>query len=162
MEFSRTNKILSLIFPVITVLFGVITLIGGLYHPLVQRTVGAVIIAAGIVLGMLILKFKIDTSECLKVQTITILVLLWLHLVTANVMVMTVGGGEFDILGIIYTIFYLAIDLGAAVIMMFNLPHGIGARKSLVVLFSHPVVYMVFNRLMNIFADFLDGIGLLD
>ncbi len=159
MEFSKKDKLLSLIFPVLTVLYGVTVIISGMYHPIMQRITGAFIIAAGIIIAALILLFKINTTECLKVQTITAVVTFWLHLVkTSNIVTSGVGA---DFTAIINIIYFLVVDLGSIVLMMFKLPGGISVRQRLVVFFANPVLYVLVNRLMNIFSDFLEDLGLI-
>lgn len=158
MEFSKKDKLLSLIFPILTVLYGGTVIIGGMYHPMMQRTTGAVIIAAGIITAVLTLLLKVNTVECLKVQTITTVVTFWLHMVTASGVV-SLGGAEFQ--EVFYTIYYLVIDLGSIIIMMFNLPGGITVRQRLIVFFANPVLYVLINKLMNKFSDFLQEIGLI-
>lgn len=158
MEFSKKDKLLSLIFPVLTVLYGVTVIISGIYNPMMQRITGTVTIAAGIITAVLVLLLKINTVECLKVQTITVVVTFWLHMVTATGVV-SMGGAELQ--EVIQTVYYLAVDLGSIVIMMFKLPGGISVRQRLAVFFANPVFYSLINRLMKIFSDFLQDLGLI-
>ncbi len=159
MEFSKKDKLLSLIFPVLTVLYGITVIISRMYHPVMQRITGAVIIAAGIITAALILLLKINTTECLKVQTITAVVTFWLHLVkTSNIVT---GGVAADFTNVINIIYFLVVDLGSIVLMMFKLPGGISVRKRLVVFFANPVLYVLINRLMNVFSDFLEDLDLI-
>ncbi len=159
MEFSKKDKLLSLIFPVLTVLYGITVIISGMYHPVMQRITGAVIIAAEIITAALILLLKINTTECLKVQTITAVVTFWLHLVkTSNIVT---GGVAADFTNVINIIYFLVVDLGSIVLMMFKLPGGISVRQRLVVFFANPVLYVLINRLMNVFSDFLEDLDLI-
>lgn len=158
MEFSKKDKLLSLIFSVLTVLYGVTVIISGIYNLMMQRITGTVTIAAGIITAALILLLKINTVECLKVQTITVVVTFWLHMVTATGVV-SMGGSDFQ--EVIQTVYYLAVDLGSIVIMMFKLPGGITARQRLAVFFANPVLYSLINKLMKIFSDFLQDLGLI-
>lgn len=158
MEFSRTNKILSLIFPVITVMFGVVIFLSKMYHPLLEKITGAVITFAGVLTGVLIVKLKIDTFECLKMQTISFVITLWLHMVTKVSVTMFMDTEAFYVT---YLIFYFIVDVGAIILMMIKLPAKAAARQRLVVFFANPVLYMILNRLMNIISDFLMGIKLL-
>lgn len=159
MESSKRDKLISLIFPVVTVLYGCITLYGGMYQLIMQRMTGFITIAAGLITGVLIMLLKINTFDCLKTQTIAFVVTLWLHLVTKT-NIIRVGQPGF-ILDAISVVYYLIVDLGSIVIMMFNLPKGITVRQRLAVFFANPVLYMLFNSLMNVLSDFLEDNNLL-
>ena len=157
MEFSRTQKILSLIYPVITVLYGILTFLSRSYQPKVEQITGAVIILSGIAVGILILALKINTSECLKMQTIAFVVTVWLHIVTKF---------SFGVLGeigeTVYFIYYLIVDIGSIFLMMIKLPEEAALRKKLTVFFANPILYILLNNLMSAFGNMLAKIGLLE
>ena len=157
MEFTKKDKLLSLIFPVITALYGIILCLSGGY-PLFKYIMGGVTIAAGVITGVLVITLRINTTACLKMQTIAFVVTVWLHIMTQTGIVMS---GTQNIVDAIYVIYYLAVDLGSIVLMMFKLPDEITAVQRLIVFFSNPILFTLINRLMDIFADFLKGLGLL-
>lgn len=158
MEFTKRDKMISLIFPVITTLYGIIIILGRMYHPVLERITGAVIISAGVLTGVFIVKCKINTLDCLKMQTVAFVVVIWLHMVTKVSVTMFMDTGT---LYLIYSIFYFIVDVGAIILMMIKLPAEASARKKLVVFFSNPVLYMLINSLMSLLSDFLMGIKLL-
>ena len=155
---AKKDRLLSLIFPVITVLYGFVLFFSGEYDKMFQHITGGVTIAAGVVTAALIAALKIDISACLKVQAIALVATFWLHLVAKwNI----VPAGYGDIVDVIYMIYFLAIDLGSIVIMMFKLPGEITKGQSVIVLFSDPVFFSLVNTLMKVFANFLKDLGLL-
>ncbi len=156
MEFSKRNKILSMIYPAITVLYGVFTFLSRAYQPMVEQITGAVITVAGIVVGVLIMTLKIDTSECLKMQTIAFVVTVWMYVVTHNDL------GTEPYVGVkIYFVLYLIVDIGSIFLMMIKLPDKVTLRQKLAVFFANPVLYMLLNNLMEAFGNLLAGVGLL-
>ncbi|MDE7230898.1 MAG: hypothetical protein K2N56_10500 [Oscillospiraceae bacterium] len=160
MEFSKRDKVFSLVFPVITVMYGVIIILSGVYHPFMQRITGFTVIGAAVITGALIILLKINTFACLKYQTISFVITVWIHFVTADTYV-TIGGG-ISYADIIYWIYYFVVDLGSILLMMFKLPEDIGVRQRAAVFFANPVLYMLVNRLMKLFSGFLTDIGLLE
>ncbi len=159
MGFSKRDKLFSLLFSVITVMYGIVVFLSRMYHPLIERITGAVIISAGVLTGVLIMVLKINTFDCLKYQTISFVVTVWLHIVTKSDFIM-IGGGNYQ--KVIYWIYYFVIDVGSILLMMFNLPNETGVRQRVAVFFANPVLYMLINSLMNAFSDYLMGIGLLE
>lgn len=158
MEFTKKDMLLSLIFPVITVLYGIIIFFSGEYDRMFQHITGVVTFAAGVVTGVLVMALKINTTECLKVQTIAFVVTFWLHSVTQTGFV---PFGAANFIEQFYVLYYLAIDIGSIMLMMFRLPEDITARQRLTVFFSNPFLFSIINRLMMVFVNFLDDIGLL-
>lgn len=157
MEFTKKDKLLSLIFPVITALYGIILFLSGGY-PLFKYIMSAVTLASGVITGVLVIVLRINTTVCLKVQTITFVVTVWLHIMTETGIVMS---GTENFADAIHVIYYIAVDLGSIVLMMFKLPDEITAGQRLIVFFSNPILFTLINRLMDVFADFLKGLGLL-
>ena len=157
MEFSKRDKVFSLVFPVITVMYGVIIILSGMYHPLMQRITGFTVIGAGIAVGVLIMVLKINTFPCLKYQTISFVITFGLHYVTANDLVS--GGNSF--ISAFFVLYYIAIDIGSILLMMFKLPKEINTRQRVMVFFADPVLYMLINRLMGELSGLLVKIGVL-
>lgn len=160
MEFSKRDKVFSLVFPVITVMYGVIIILSEMYHPVMQRITGFTVIGAAVIIGALIILLKINTFACLKYQTISFIITIGIHFVTANNFI--VIGGGISYADVIYWIYYFVVDLGSILLMMFNLPKEAGVRQRVAVFFANPVLYMLINSLMKMFSDFLTDIGLLE
>lgn len=158
MEFSKRDKAFSLVFPVITVMYGVIIILSGMYHPVMQRITGFTVIGAAVITGVLVIVLKINTFACLKYQTISFVVTVWLHIITRADFIMT--GGDYQ--KVVYDIYYFVVDLGSILLMMFNLPKEINARQKLAVFFANPVLYMLINSLMSELSALLEKIGVLE
>ena len=160
MEFSKRDMVISLVFPAITVMYGVIIILSGVYHPIMQNITGFTVIGAAIIVGVLIMTLKINTFDCLKYQTISFLVTLGIHFVTANDFIVIGGGVSYA--DVIYGIYYFVVDSGSILLMMFKLPKEIGVRQRLAVFFANPILYMLINRLMSELSSLLFYIGVLE
>lgn len=151
MEFSVKDRLLSLIFPALCVVYGILELLSGVRH--IYKAAGVAAIAAGIVVGSLILIFKINIVGYLKILTISTVVsfLMW-YTVGARFPVSAIHD-------IISNIFNIGVLFGSVVISTLNMPEHTPVRDRLIVFFSNPVLYSLLNWLWRIIYGFLVDSG---
>lgn len=155
MEFSKRDRLISLIMPFVSVLYGVFVLISHIYHPMFQLMTGFTAIGGGIVTGLVMMLRGINIVPCLKSPTIAAVITFWLHMVASTDIITA------DFIDVFYKIFFICIDLGSVIFMIFRLPVEAERRQKLAVFFANPVLYSLLNSLMKSFSDFLSELHLL-
>lgn len=146
MEFSTKDKLLSLIFPVLTVLYGLwVIFLGREYLLVLTIIVGGSAIAAGVLTGALTLAFKIDTTEYLNARAIVTGVTLLIHLLIVERISWIA----------VYNICNMAVGILSVFISTVKMPYEASVRDRLIVLFSNPVLFALLSTLAGIFSDFL-------
>lgn len=164
MGFTVKDKLLSLIFPSICVVYGVIELLSGI-EP-IHKAAAPIAIAAGVIVGALILIFKINIVGYLKVLTVSTVIsyLMWVF-VGGRIDSFAVTGGLFNIdlhlQELISNIYNICVLLGAVIISALKMPEGTSVRDRLIVFFANPVFYSLLKWLWMVISDFLVDSGAL-
>ena len=158
MEYSKRDRLISLIMPLVSVLYGVWVLLGHAYHPVFQFVTGLSAIGGGVITGVVMMLCRINIVPILKVPTIAAVVTFWLHFVSSSGIIISLAG---NFIAAFYVIFFIVIDLGSVVLMMIKLPEETQRRQKLAVFFANPVLYSLINTLMKEFANYLSKLHLL-
>lgn len=171
MEFSKKDKLLSLIFPGLTVIYGSLVILGT-YHPdfwqiivygpfeyptskstasLFPYTiiVGRLAIVSGLITGGLTIIFKINTAVYLKIQTIAaVITFLFWYLVGARI-----GRSPYiDSATIINTVMYFI----SVFISVVKMPDEASVRDRLIVLFSNPLLFALLKGLAKLLMGYFE------
>lgn len=126
-----------------------------------QLVTGLSAAVGGVVTGLVMMLRNINIVPCLKSPTIAAVITFWLHIV-ASADVIAVGfGGSADVTAAFYAVYFIVIDPGSIVFMMFKLPADADRRQKLVIFFANPVLYSLINTLMKTFSNFLEELHLL-
>ncbi len=159
---KRSARLLSLLYPFITLLYAALVMFSGVYDRKMQYISGGVIAAAAIITGAVVFIKKIDVTICFKAMTIGTIVTLFLWFVTIPSFEGSLQTGNSpSTLGIVSHIYYLAIYLGTVVIVALKQPDGIPDETKIAAFFSNPVLYVLFNRVVRIAAEFLKELKLI-
>lgn len=157
MEYSVKDRLLSLIFPALCVVYGLLEFRIYLFdnRPFgiaLFNNAGAILaILGGVITGFIAVRLKIDFEPYLKVLTIgTVLAFMFYIMIVMQFAWFEIG-----------EIYHVVILFIAVFLMTVKMPAEADARDRLVAAFANPVLYSLLNRLCKYLLSYLYDVGAL-